>query len=76
MITCCQMTTNLLCYQKMFYNCNALEYISVGATSWNIAMANNWVSDVASTGTFEKPSGTTIPTGTSGIPSGWTVINT
>jgi hypothetical protein len=36
----------------------------------------NWVSNVASTGTFVKhPNMTTLPTGTNGIPSGWTVVN-
>ena len=37
---------------------------------------SNWVNGVASTGTFVKnPSMTSLPTGTSGIPSGWTVVD-
>ena len=36
---------------------------------------SNWVSSVSATGTFTKPAGTSIPTGTSGIPSGWTVVD-
>ena len=43
----------------------------------NISASNclsNWVNNVASTGTFVKhPDMTTLPTGTSGIPEGWTV---
>jgi hypothetical protein len=36
----------------------------------------NWVSGVASTGTFVKhPDMTSLPSGVSGIPSGWTVVN-
>ena len=45
----------------------------------NISASNclsNWVQYVASSGTFVKhPDMTTLPTGTSGIPSGWTVVN-
>ena len=37
---------------------------------------NNWVYNVASSGTFVKnPAMNSLPTGTSGIPSGWTVVN-
>ena len=37
---------------------------------------SNWVNGVASTGTFVKnPAMTSLTTGQSGIPSGWTVIN-
>jgi hypothetical protein len=36
---------------------------------------NNWVNSVAPTGTFVKLSNTELPTGTDGIPEGWTVIN-
>ena len=36
----------------------------------------NWVEKVASTGTFTKAeSMTSLPTGVSGIPAGWTVVN-
>jgi len=62
-------------FYSMFYCCSNIQHIKVYATSWNSSNANYWVDSVYSTGTFEKPSGTTIPTGTSGIPSGWTVIN-
>lgn len=37
---------------------------------------NNWVNGVSSTGTFVKNAAmTSLPTGASGIPSGWTVQN-
>ena len=62
-------------FYKMFSYCGNVQHIKVYATSWNTSNASNWVNMVNSTGTFEKPSGTTIPTGVSGIPSGWTVIN-
>ena len=63
------------CYQYMFYGCSKLNYIKMLAT--DISASNcltNWVSGVASTGTFVKnPAMTSLPTGASGIPSGWTV---
>jgi len=59
----------------MFQICSSLNYIKVGATSWNTTYASNWVSGVSASGTFEKPSSTNIATGVNGIPSGWTVVN-
>ena len=69
--------TNLVeyCYYQMFLGCTKLKYIKCLAT--NISANNShlyWLSGVASTGTFVKPlSMTAWPTGTSGIPTGWTV---
>ena len=59
------------CYDYMFYKCRSLNYIKCLAT--NIAGTGNWVSNVSATGTFVKDANTTWSTGTSGIPSGWTV---
>ena len=65
------------CYQHMFYGCTNLNYIKMLAT--NISAINclyNWVNGVAPNGTFVKNSAmTSLPTGASGIPSGWTVRN-
>ncbi|MDR0667631.1 MAG: leucine-rich repeat protein [Prevotellaceae bacterium] len=63
------------CYTEMFSGCTSLQSIRVGATEWSITSAQNWVKDVPTGGTFTKPNRTTIPTGVSGIPSGWTVVN-
>ena len=65
------------CYRNMFRNCTKLNYIKMLATdisaSWCL---EGWVYNVASTGTFVKdPNMTTLLTGSSGIPSGWTVEN-
>ena len=63
------------CYNNMFYGCSKLNYIKMLAT--NISASNcltNWVNGVASTGIFVKhPNMTSLSTGVSGIPSGWTV---
>lgn len=65
------------CYQYMFEGCSKLNNITMLATnisaSWCLLY---WVSGVSSTGTFTKAAEmTSLPTGTSGIPSGWTVVD-
>ena len=65
------------CYYRMFYGCSKINYIKMLAT--DISASNclkYWVSGVSSTGTFVKnPAMTSLPTGSSGIPSSWTVDN-
>lgn len=65
------------CYRSMFYGCNNLNYIKMLATGiYATNCLSNWVSGVASSGTFVKnPAMTSLPTGVSGIPSGWTVVD-
>ena len=63
------------CYRYMFGYCGSLNNIKCLATNLS---ANNclegWVTGVSQTGTFTKKAGITYPSGASGIPSGWTVI--
>ena len=63
------------CYELMFSGCASLNYIKCLAT--NISATDclfGWVDAVASTGTFVKNKNMPYwTTGTSGIPSGWTV---
>lgn len=63
------------CYNNMFDGCKKLNYIKCLAT--NISATNctsNWVSGVSSTGAFVKAADMTRwETGSSGIPTGWTV---
>ena len=65
------------CYKYMFYGCRKLNYIKMLATDISASSClSDWVAYVASTGTFVKnPAMTSLPTGRSGIPSGWTVEN-
>ena len=64
------------CYYDMFDHCISLNYVKCLATSGqSISTLGNWLYDVSATGTFVKDANTTWPTGASGIPSGWTVIN-
>ena len=58
---------------NMFKGCTNLNYIKVDAKRWNNSASINWLDGVSPTGTFVKPSGVTLPTGTNGIPEGWTV---
>jgi hypothetical protein len=64
-------------YCSMFSGCSKLKHITMLATDIsNERCLEGWVNGVASSGTFVKhPNMTTLPTGTSGIPEGWTVVN-
>ena len=65
------------CYINMFDGCSNLTGITCLAT--NISAQNctyRWVNGVAASGTFTKAASmSSWTTGTSGIPSGWTVVN-
>lgn len=70
--------TNLasMCYSNMFWGCSSLNYVKCYAADLSpFQCINNWMYNVSSTGTFYKDANTTWPSGDSGIPSGWTVIN-
>lgn len=72
------------CYQSMFEGCTKLKYVKcLAKTGINPGSSSStgpaytttdWLEGVASSGTFVKKSGVTWPTGVSGIPQGWTVI--
>ena len=65
------------CYNSMFYGCTSLSSITMLATDINATECLvNWVKNVATSGTFTKATAmTSLPTGESGIPEGWTVEN-
>ena len=62
------------CYSYMFYGCVQLSLIKVHFTAWG-SQTSKWVSNVASTGTFYKPSALPDEFSTDRIPTGWTVVN-
>ena len=70
-------TLNFMCYSSMFRDCTKINYIKCLATDISAPYCtNNWVSGVASTGTFVKnPNMTSWAEGANGIPTGWTVID-
>ena len=65
------------CYAYMFQNCTSLSYIKCLATNISASNSHNyWLYNVASTGTFVKPSSMYAwPANAHGIPSSWTVVN-
>lgn len=64
----------IMCYYQMFSGCSSLNYIKMLATDVSAPLCLDWwVHGVASSGTFVKDASTTLPTGESGIPDGWTV---
>lgn len=63
------------CYNFMFSGCTSLSAITCLATVIS-NYTRNWVSGVAANGTFTKAASmSSWKTGTSGIPSGWTVVD-
>ena len=70
-------TLNANCYQSMFRGCQKLSSITMLATDISASdCLRNWVNGVASTGTFTKAASmTSLPSGVSGIPTGWTVVD-
>jgi hypothetical protein len=61
------------CYAYMFSSCTNLNYIKVYFTDWCNDSTYNWVSNVASEGTFVCPNQLTEQYDESHIPVGWTV---
>ena len=62
------------CYSRMFDGCTKLSLIKVHFTAWG-SQTSKWVSNVASTGTFYKPSVLPDEFSEDRIPTGWTVVN-
>ena len=64
------------CYYYMFSGCTSLNSVSCCATDISAnECTSDWLSGVSSTGTFTKASGVTWSSGSSGIPSGWTIVD-
>jgi hypothetical protein len=63
------------CYTNMFYGCTGLNYIkAMFTTTPSGTYTNNWVYNVAATGTFVKNvAAEWDASGASSIPNGWTV---
>ena len=70
-------TLGVWCYQEMFYGCTRLNEITCLATNISAEdCTTNWLSGVASSGTFYKnPNMTSWGSGASGIPTRWTVLD-
>lgn len=63
------------CYLNMFSGCSNIASIDVSFSAWNPTNATtNWVTNVASSGTFTCPEELSDTRGDSNIPTGWTVV--
>ena len=64
-------------YLQMFYGCTNLNNVKCLAIDLSAAnCVDNWLTSVSSTGTFTKNANmTSWPSGSSGIPTGWTVVD-
>ena len=70
-------TLTVDCYGYMFQNCTSLNNVTVYADDISATKCTtNWLSNVAGSGTFRNLGSATYATDSpSGIPSGWTVVN-
>ena len=69
-------TLKTRCYQYMFGYCTSLNYIKcLARIRTTTGCTDNWVTNVAASGTFVKATNATWSTGQSGIPNGWTVVD-
>lgn len=63
-------------FSECFDNCTSLQIVyAPNITTWNTINFSDWLFNVSPTGVMYKPTGLTIPTGTSGVPEGWTTID-
>lgn len=65
------------CYAFMFKDCTSLNSVDVAFTSWpqSVLITNNWLNNVAATGTFTCPAALPDVRGASNIPEGWTKVD-
>ena len=64
------------CYYEMFNGCTSLKYVKCLATNKSATdCTQDWLKDTSSSGTFVKKSGISWTSGSSGIPTGGTVIS-
>ena len=68
------------CYYNMFNGCSSLNEVrckipSSYSSSQISSYTNNWLSNVSPTGTFHTNADAHWPSGSSGIPTGWTRVN-
>ena len=64
------------CYLEMFNGCTLLESVKMLATTLDSNSLKDWLKNVAAEGTLTKDATMVdLPSGASGIPDGWTVVD-
>lgn len=68
-------TTPVRCMQQMFAGNSSLTEVTCLATTIDNTNdgIDDWLANTPAVGTFKKAAGATWPTGTNGVPTGWTV---
>ena len=63
------------CYYRMFTKCSSLSYVKVGFSTFNNSTeyTNDWLNEVASSGSFYGPANFERENGVSYVPEGWTL---
>ena len=67
-------TSATYCHSSMFENCTNINDVTVLTEDFDTNDYYYYLYNVSSTGTFTKTAGVDIPSGSSGIPSNWTVV--
>ena len=69
-------TSGSYCYRGMFYNCKKLsELTCLMEVNGSNNRTSNWLYGVSNTGRFIKSPNSNWIEGSSGIPSGWTIVD-
>lgn len=65
------------CFNRMFgWGANKINTIKIAILNWNTSYSPDWLVSAPNSGTIYAPTGSDIAnySGTSGVPSGWTVV--
>ena len=63
-------------FANCFNGCSSItDIIAPNISTWSVDTFKDWVKNVSASGVLHKNNGTSIPTGDSGVPSGWTTSN-
>ena len=63
-------------FDYCFSGCTLLQLVyAPNISTWSTNSFNSWLKNVSPTGVMYKPTGLEIPTGTSGVPEGWTTVD-
>lgn len=63
-------------FAETFNRCSALVDVTApNLQSWDTSKFNNWLSNTPASGVVRKPTGLSIPSGSSGVPVGWTTAD-
>lgn len=60
-------------FYNTYYNCRSIEKVyAPSISSWDTTDFYGWLTNAPASGTIYKPANLSIPSGSSGVPSGWT----